>query len=187
MRRILIPALMITLLLSGCGDAAPERKLEELRNKLNAAAEIHVIADVAADLGAEQFTCSLDCRASAEETTVELTAPEAVAGVRARIGPDGMTVEYDGVALGVGGVPNGKTAPVNALPLLLAALKTGSTLRKWTERDADRTLYVREFYVTDDDTLTVWQDGETLLPVCAEFTRGGAAVLRCEIREFTYE
>ena len=185
MRRIMIPALMITLLLTGCADA-PERKIEDMRNALDAAAEIRLIADVTADLGAEVFSCSLDCRADAEEATVELTAPKEIAGIVARVGADGMTVEYDGIVLGVGHPSDGRAAPVNALPLLLKALKSGSVLRRWTEREDARTLYVRDFYVSDDETLTVWLDGETLLPVYAEFTRGGAAALCCEIREFTW-
>ena len=185
MRRWLLPALMIALLLSGCSGGAPERKLEEMRRSLAAAEEAAITADVTAFLGDERFSCALLCRADAERVTVEVTAPETIAGIRAVIGTDGTTIEYEDISLGIGGAGT-DAAPVTALPLLLAALRNGSTLRRWTEREGERTLFVREYYVTDDTSLTVWFDASSLLPAYAEFSRNGAAVLHCEIREFSY-
>ena len=186
MRRWLLPALMITLLLTGCGDAAPERKLEELRETLRTAEEIRVAADLNANIGSEVFSCALECTADDERITVCLTAPETIAGICAVVDADGTKLEYGEVSLGVGGGAE-TPAPVTAIPLLLNALRSGSTLRSWTEREGEQTLYVREFFVTDDCTLTVWLDAASLLPVHAEFLSGGAAVLRCEIREFSYK
>ena len=109
----------------------------------------------------------------------------AIAGIRALVGGEGTTLEYDGISLGVGGwEPD--AAPVTALPLLLSALKGGSTLRGWTEWEEERTLFVREFYVTDGATLRVWLDAATLLPAYAELAENGETVLRCEIRDFSY-
>ena len=186
MRRWLLPALMMTLLLTGCGQAAPERKLDEMRRTLSAAEELAVTADVTANLGEERFFCTLRCVATPERTEVEVLAPDTIAGVRAAVDAEGMKLEYAGLSLGVGG-QTADAAPMTALPLLLRAMQSGSTLRSWTEWEGERTLFVREFYVTDDTTLAVWLDSGTLLPVHAEFTRGGEAVLRCEITEFTYQ
>ncbi len=186
MRRWLIPALMITLLLSGCGNGAQERRLDELRRTLAAAQKAAVTADVTANLGNERFSCTLACTVTADETAVELIAPETVAGIRAIVGRDAASIEYEGLSLGLGGwTPD--TSPVTALPLLLNALRAGSVLRGWTEREGEQTLLVRDYYVTDDTTLTVWFDDGGLLPVRAEFVCGGETVLRCEILDFTYE
>ena len=73
MRRMFLPALMITLLLTGCGGAAPERKIEELRETLTAAEEITVTADVTADLESEVFQCTLRCISTAWPGTSALT------------------------------------------------------------------------------------------------------------------
>ena len=116
---------------------------------------------------------------------MELTAPESVAGIRALVEADGTKIEYEALSLGVGGAAE-TPAPVTAIPLLIRALRSGSTLRAWTEHEGSRTLFVRELFVTDDCTLTVWLDGTSLLPIHAEFARHGETVLRCEIREFTY-
>ena len=184
MRRWIVPALMTALLLTGCGKSTAERKLDEAYGALAAAEEISVTADVTASLGNERFSCTLECTAGADGATVEVKAPETIAGIRAVVGADGTTIEYAGLSLGIGGRPD--SAPVTALPLLLGALRSGSTLRSWTEWEEGRTLFVRDLYVTDDTALTVWFDAEALQPVHAEFARGGETVLRCEIREFSY-
>ena len=186
MRRWLLPALMITLLLSGCGNAARERGLEELRRTLNAAEKAAVTAEVTANLGSERFSCTLACTLTAEETVVELLAPETVAGIRAVVGRDGTQIKYEGLSLGIGGWTS-DASPVTALPHLLTALRSGSVLRSWTEREGERALCVRDYYLTDDTTLTVWFDPGAFVPVHAEFIRGGETVLRCEILDFTYE
>ena len=185
MRRWLLPALMITLLLTGCGGSKPERQLEEMRKNLAAAQEVTLTADVTALPDDEAFSCTLTCTATPEQVTVEVKAPESIAGIRAAVGADGTRIEYDGLSLGLGGwTPD--AAPVTALPLLLNALRTGSTLSAWTEWEGERTLFVREYYVTDDTTLCVWFDAKTSLPVHAQFLRGGRTLLRCEITQFTY-
>lgn len=186
MRRFMLPALMITLLLTGCGGAAPERKLESLRETLDAAQEISLTADVTANLENEVFLCTLRCTATPEETCVEVAAPETIAGIRAVVDPASMRIEYGDLSLGVGGAPT-VPSPVTALPLLLRALREGSSLRSWTEWEGDKTLFVREYYVTDDCTLTLWLDSGTLLPLCAEFRQGAQTSVRCEIRDFSYQ
>ena len=186
MRRMFLPALMMTLLLTGCGGAAPERRLEELRETLDAAQEITLTADVTANLENEVFPCTLRCTATPGQTAVEVIGPETIAGIRAVVDPEELQIEYADVSLGVGGAAV-MPSPVTALPALLQALKEGNCLRSWTEREGDKPLCVREYYVTDDCALTVWLDSETLLPLYAELRQGEKTAVRCEIREFTYK
>ncbi len=185
MRRWIVPALMIMLLLTGCGDGAAERKLDGTCKAIAAAEELSMTADVTANLGNERFSCTLACTVDADGATVEVKAPETIAGIRALVGAEGTTIEYEGLSLGIGN--DRDTAPVTALPLLLNALKSGSTLRTWTEREGEREIVVREYYLTDDTSLAVWLDAETLCPLHAEFRQGGAVTIRCEITQFTYE
>ena len=185
MRRMLLPALMIMLLLCSCGQSVPEQRLKELREHLDVSQEVHLSAEVTAGLEDEVFTCTLDCTATPERTTVEVRAPERIAGIRAEVDREGTRVAYEDLSLGVGG--GAAPSPITALPLLLEALRGGSVLRSWTEWEQERTLFVREFYVTDDLTMTVWQDSRTLAPAYAELQSGGKMLLRCEITQFTYE
>ncbi len=186
MRRWFLPALMISLLLCGCGNDAAGRKLDAMRAALNAATEISATADITANLGDERFRCTVICRATSDQTVVELTAPESIAGIRAVVGADGTTIEYADVSLGIGSLGM-EAAPVTALPLILTALRSGSTIRSWTEREEQRTLFVRELYISEETALTLWLDASALLPVHAEFVQDGGVVLCCEIRDFSYE
>ena len=186
MRAILLPALMMTLLLSGCRGAAPERRMEELEQTLNAAQSVTLTADVTANLENEIFSCTLRCTARPDAVAVEVRAPESVAGIRAVTDAEGRRIEYGDLSLGVGG-DDGVPSPVTALPLLVNALKQGSALRTWDERDGEETVIVREYYLTDSALLAVWLDGERLCPLCAEFRQDGAVTIRCEITQFTLE
>ena len=90
MRAILLPALMMTLLLSGCRGAAPERRMEELKETLNAAQSVTLTADVTANLENEVFSCTLRCTAQ----------PDAVAQ-RQHLGEE-EAVEVVGIHAGEG-------------------------------------------------------------------------------------
>lgn len=187
MRRYLLPALMISLLLTGCGSASGiQRKIAEQNEKLAAAEELSFTADVTANLGNEVFDCSLACTAAEASVTVEVLAPESVAGVRARIEDGSIALEYEDLSLGVGTAGLDSITPVSAAPMLVQALRSGFLQRCWTERDGERELLVAQIYVSDIAALTLWYDGETLTPLHGEFSQDSAVVLRCEIREFTY-
>ena len=187
MRRFLVPALMISLLLSGCGESGRglQRRVEEQRERFASAEEITFTADIRADLGKEVFDCTLLCTAGPDAASVEVMAPESVAGIRAQTGTDGLTLEYDGVSLAIGAIGTEGLSPLSAPPLLVSALRTGVPEHCWTERDGDRALIAAETYVTDAAALTVWYDAEELTPVHCEFSRDGTVVLDCGIREFT--
>ncbi len=186
MRRWLLPALMITLLLTGCGGSAAERGLAELQTALRGAQEIRCPALITANVGDEVFLCTMDCRALPERVEAAITAPETVAGIRVAVAADGSAVEYEGISLGVGADCETAVSPVSSLPLLLSALRGGSVQRAWTEREGETALLVREYFLADDLTLRVWYDGETFLPKFCEFLSGGSAVLRCEVRDFRW-
>ena len=89
MRRFLLPALMMTLLLTGCGGAAPERRMEELKQNLSDADSISLTAEVTATLEHEVFACTLDCTAKPDAVTVIVRAPESIAGIRAVVDASG--------------------------------------------------------------------------------------------------
>ena len=186
MRRFLMPALMISLLLTGCGAGGAEERLKAQREKLSAAEEITFTADITADLGSEVFDCTLDCAWTPEELTVQVSAPESITGVCTRFRDGEAVLEFGDVSLGVGTAGEEGLSPVSAVPLLTDALRSGFLRRVWRERDGERELLAAEIYVTDAAALTMWFDAETLTPLHGEFYRDGRMILRCEIRDFTF-
>lgn len=185
MRRFIVPALMISLLLSACGSGAVQRKVAEQRERFAAAEEIVFTADITANLGKEVFQCTLSCAASPEIVTMEVVAPESVAGVRARLENGEAALEYEGISLGIGTAGLDSITPVSAVPLLMSALRSGFMQRCWMERDGEETLVAEEVYVTDEAALTVWYNESDMAPVACEFSQEGRVILRCEIRGFT--
>ena len=176
MKRALVPALMISLLLCACGGEEAEQRIERQRDALAAAEEISFTARVRADLGDEVFLCVLDCSQTPEGLTVEVREPEEIAGIRAHAAGGETTLEYDGVILAGG--------PLGAMPLLLRALTEGHVIRAWEEDGG--ALIAAEIYADDDYALTLWFDGESLAPRCASVSEEGAEFLRCDVERFDY-
>lgn len=186
MRRWIVPVLMISLLLGGCGNSAQE-KLTRQRETLADAGTIAFTAEITADIGSEVFSCTARCSWTPEETVIELTAPENLAGIRARLRDGETLLEYEQISLGVGNAGATELSPAAAVPLLAEALRSGFLQRCWTERQEERELLAAQIYVSDAAELTVWYDGETLAPAAAEFSRDGAMALRCEITDFNFQ
>ena len=187
MRRFLLPALMISLLLSGCGCSGAEEKLRAQRDRFAAAEELTFTAEATANLGQEAFSCTMECRCTPEELTMVLTAPESLAGVRTRIADGETVLEYGELSLGIGAAQTDALSPVSGVQLLTEALRGGFVERCRTERDGETELIAAELYAADDTALTVWYDAETLCPQYCEFFRDGAMLLRCRLREFTFK
>ena len=186
MRRFIVPVLMISLLLTGCGNVGVQQRLKEQREKIAATEQISFVADVTANPGREVFQCTLACTANREEVTVEILAPESVAGIRAKIANGQTTLEYENISLGVGMAGLEGITPVSAVPLLISALRSGFLQRCWTEQTEDGELVAEEIYITDEAELTVWYRGGELTPVRCEFLQQDKVILHCDIREFSF-
>ena len=185
MKQALLPALMITLLLSGCGEAALEKQLEARRDAC--AGALSFTAEITADLGNEIFPCTLACTATAEETRVEVIEPSVVAGVTASLRAGETVLRYEGLQLSFGAADTGAGSPMAFAPLLAEALRSGHVVRTWRERETggDMPRVAAEIYVDDARQLTVWYDAGTLMPQAALLSSDGVEAVRCTLRDFT--
>lgn len=187
--KLLLPALMMTLLLAACGGAGnAEARVEALRDAVAAAAEVSFTAVVRADVGGEEFCCTLRCTGTAEGCTAEVMEPEIIAGVTAHLAPGGAEIEFGGVSLplALSGAPD--LSPLTAAGLTADALRFGHVRRAWTERDTEgNALIAAELYVTDAAELTLWFGGEPLAPCAAELSVDGTLRAACEITDFSYK
>ena len=189
MRRFfIVPALMISLLLSGCGGAGgAEQKIEKQRDTLASSELMSFTADVTASLGDEVFQCTLSCAAADDEITVEVVEPALIAGVKARVRDGEAEVEYENVRLSVGSAGMEGLHPISAMPLLCKALRVGHVIRAWLEKADSGELIAAEIFADETYGLTVWFDKSTLTPVHAELTEDGAVVIPCEFTDFKVE
>lgn len=184
-RSVFLPALMILLLLAGCGGAGREEtKIEALRDTLAAAEELGFTAAVRADVGGEEFCCTLRCTGTADGCTAEVTEPEILSGVTARMTPGAVQLDYGGLTLplALSGTP--ELSPLAAAGLTADALRFGHVRRAWTERDGEVRRLAAEIYVTDAAELTLWFSAEATTPLRAELSVDGAVRAVCEISDF---
>ena len=187
MKRALLSALMITLLLAGCGgEAALEERLEARRDEYAAAETLSFTAEITANLGNEIFPCTLACTAMEEETRVEVLEPSLVAGVTASLRAGETELRYEGLQLSFGAADAAAGSPMAFAPLLTKALRSGHIIRAWRETGGEAPPRVAaEIYIDDTRQLTVWYDSGTLTPQAALLSSDGEEAVRCTLRDFT--
>lgn len=186
MRRLIASVLTTALLLAlaGCGSREKlEERLDTLRLSLADAAEISFTAEVEANLGDEEFSCTLHCAAAGGETVMEVVEPEIVAGVTARFDGEKAALEFDGVELSVGMTQGGYT-PMTAVPAILDALLRGHVTQVWTESGENGRLIAAKTYLDEASCVLLWLREDTMTPVYAELVTGDTAVIQCSIRDF---
>ena len=187
MKRVLPVLMIMAIFLSACGEsAALENALGEARERWAQSERVSFTAEVIAEMEQSRFDCSLSVSRCGEETTVEVLAPENLAGIKARLADGETELEYDGLILAVGnGV--GETSPLGAMPLLSDALLDGHVRSLWRESEGERGLAAAEIYVSETDYALVWFEEENFTPVHMELVSGGKAVVKCKIVSFTEE
>ncbi len=185
MRRLKLAALMMILvLLSACGGDRTRETFEALRQGIESSGSVTLTACVIGNLAdsVEEYTLSMNW--SAEGAVIEVLQPELIAGVRARIGAESDSVEYDGAILAVGRLSEGGLSPVTAMPELIAAINDAHAETFWTEGEH----YAVSLVPDDELRITLWLDAQGL-PVAAEFINqaDGLVLLRCDISEFNIQ
>ena len=190
------PAALLLLCLAGCGGAQGSSRAEELaltaRGEYLAATSISTQAVLTADYGQRvyQFTVQVDMRG--EETTVTLLQPETVAGMTARLSPEGNVLEYDGALLELGTLDQEGLTPVGGVSAMVDALREGyvdsCTLEQDGEEEQVRILCRDpELPLGSGTEYTLWLDPETLALEAGEAAVDGETVLRCQCETFTWE
>lgn len=172
-----LAALVLTLGLTACGGGGGD-VLAPLREGLSEAQEVNITARVSSTLEGRAGEYELACRYTPEGGSVEVLAPEEIAGVAVSFGADGGELTFDGIVLDV--PSRSGVSPLNALPELVNALRDGQTDVCWSEGESD---FVSVRY-TDEVSATVELSAEGI-PVWAELISDGVSAAVCEIEQFT--
>lgn len=171
MKRRAIFALMILLLLSGCGGNGTD-EFEAWREALSQREELSFSAAVTAEGETTVFTCGMDAVYTGEETVVTVTAPETIEGLTFRRTLKGDQLEYDGAVLSLPSLGS-DPAPCEAAPILVDALLRGELL--YTGREDG--LLTAGITAAHGETVTLWRTENEKTPVYAEISREGQAAL----------
>ena len=192
-RGIIAPVILLPLLLCACGGENAENDLvldlrEDFRTMDTWAGQM----DVTADYGQRVYEYTVSFAGSREEGTVlTILAPEEAAVITAEAKEGRTWLDYDGVRLETGPLDPAGLSPMDALPALLEAMKTGAVTETGTENDGAREILL---VTTGDPGLPAGRGRETVFRfdksrkalLEAEIRSDGAAVIRCVFSEFAY-
>ena len=193
MRKALLFALMMTLCLSlaGCGgETAEKQETEELQMKFQNLSAATVEAELTCHYGDEVRTYTLRCSYTPEESTVEVLAPEDLAGISATLTGEALTLQYDGILLDAGTYSGTEISPMWAVPSVLRAMGQGYPLETGRGALGETECLRVTFEMTSSDGgkqyTAVWFD-ENGIPLQGEITLEETVVYTAVLTQFTAE
>ena len=178
MKRTILFALMIPLLLTGCGARRDAENWKAFAKAVETAERISFHAEITAHWEDSSASFGADIVREGGETCITLTAPETVSGISVRAKGGETTVEFDGVILSLDAGRSETLSPCGAPQRMLAALTQGAM-----EYCASSSAV---FTAPDGESVTLWRD-ETGALTGAEIARDGQKVLTLEITAWTIE
>ncbi len=178
MRKALLFAPMLMLLLTACGGGEERDPAAELQQQYAAVGAATLEADVTCHYDDEVREYTLLCAYTPESSTVTVLAPANLAGISATVEEGTLTLSYEDISLDAGSYSAAAVSPVAALPKLMEAAAAGYAAEQSEEELGERKCLRLSCDLSDDPgTLyTTWFDQETLLPLRSEISVDGAVV-----------
>ena len=190
MRRLmLLFCAQMLLVLCACG-AAPEEE-ESLLERYRSADSFTMEAQITFGAEDQAQSYTLRCAYESEGTSeVEVVEPEYLAGLKASVEGENLTLTYADMVLPAGTLSSEEISPAMALPLLMRSLREGWLIEESRE-DWGETPCVR---VSCDLTgenggkvvSTVWLSEESGAPVHGDIAVDEEIILKAEFTEFTF-
>lgn len=124
------------------------------------------------------------------ESSVEVVAPETIAGIKAVFWDEQCYIEYEDLCLNIGKLSVEEISPVLCMPYMIGALRDGWLL----EENAETWGEVPCLRVTLDQTgtngnkivSTIWLKQEDGTPLRGELSVDGENILRAEFTDFCF-
>ncbi len=192
MRRLCcVPMITLCLLLAGCGAGQSGTEEQAAQTEYRTMTGCVMEAEVTGGMGetdAAAFTlrCEYD---PVGESVVEVLAPETIAGVRAVVNSDTLTVVYEDLCLPAGTLSGENISPAACLPWLMDSLRDGWLLEK-SEEEMNGVPCLRLCLDESDDgaamEATVWLRREDRTPVRGEIAVDGEKILTAEFTSFQF-
>ena len=178
MRKALLFAPMLMLLLTACGGGEEKDPVAVLQQQYAAVAEATMEADVTCHYEGEERTYTLLCAYTPEKSTITVLAPDNLAGISATLEGEELTLSYDDISLDAGSYSAAAISPVAALPKLMTAASAGYLTEQSEETVGERPCLRLAFDLSEEEgaLYTTWFDQETLLPLQSEISVDGAVV-----------
>lgn len=178
MRKALLFAPMLMLLLTACSGGEEKDPAAELQKQYAAVEAATLEADITCHYDDEVRSYTLLCAYTPSCSTVTVLAPEDLAGISATVEEGTLTLSYEDISLDAGSYSAAAISPVAALPKLMEAAAKGYVTEESSE-DLGEQPCLRLSCDLQDDTgmvYTTWFDEESILPLHSEISVDGAVV-----------
>lgn len=174
----MLPLMISLVLLCGCADTG-EESFDEFARSVAESDSVSFSADVRAEYSDKTAEFTLRYAQSADSAEVEISEPETVAGIKARVTGDALSLEYDGAILDIGSFGDTELSPMSALPLLVRSMTDAHVDITWREDD----MIAARLVPSDDMLVTLWLSNE-LVPLNAEISYKEQTVIFIEINDW---
>ena len=177
MRKAMLFALMLTLLLTACGGEERD-PAAELQAQYASLASAVMEADITCHYADEDRAYTLLCDYTPAKSTVTVLSPANLAGISATVADGTLTLSYEDISLDAGGYSAAAISPVAALPKLMEAAASGYVTEKSEEAVGERPCLRLACDLPEDEgsVYTTWYDQQTLLPLRSEIAADGMVV-----------
>lgn len=192
MRRWLCVPMMMALLLSGCGAGeTKETTADTLRQLYREMSGCTMEAVVRCDQKGLEWEGSLACQyLPGGESTVEVLAPEEIAGVKAIVREEDWSLAYEGEILNTLPVTEEELSPAVCLPRLMDALREGWLLEEgretWAEKDCLRLRLDQTGQGEGKIISVLWLDVSDGTPVYGEVALEETTLFTVEFTAFSF-
>lgn len=187
---ICVPMIALCLLLTSCGGEK-ESAGEAARAAYQDMTGCTMQADVVCSYGDQEKAFTLKCDYTPEGTsTVEVLAPETVAGVKAEISGKNLALRYEDACLDAGTLSDEEVSPADCLPRLMNALRSGWLLEQnkedWGEVPCLRLGLDQTGGNGGKIVSTVWLRQDDGTPLRGEVSVDGQIILTAEFTSFQF-
>lgn len=185
--RKLYPVLMILLLLLALGACKEktERRADGILAYYTALERYSWSGTLRVDYGDRVLDFGLNSAVSGGTTQMEVTSPDMLRGVKARLGADTATLEYDGMILETGKLPGTGLSPLEIIPFIQKQWAGGYVVHESRETVWGKEC-ARLTFTLGNLEMAAWfgPDNE---PVLCELMADGVMTARLTVAQFAAE
>ena len=180
----------LCLLLTACGGTE-KTDVSDLRDRYHDMTGCTMEANVTCGQSGLEWEASLRCEyVPGGDSTVEVLSPETIAGVRAVLDGDTLTLEYEDLCLNAGTLSSQSVSPMACLPRLMSALRDGWLLEEneetWNDVPCRRLMVDQSGTQNGKIVSTIWLRQEDGTPVRGEISVEGEIILTAEFTSFAF-
>lgn len=181
-------AITLVILFTSCSAERAEQSFVDIR-AVYLAGDVSLCADISADYGDRRCEYSVRYTGDGKSGEISVLQPEEICGISAKISDNGsVTLKCDDVLLDTGLIYGAGISPMEAVPLIVNAVREGYVVAVYTEKVGDSEYIAAEINATAagetvETIYTVWFSAEDKMLRKAEIMADGYSAITVTFKE----